>query len=238
MERQDFIKDGYNYEYYLIRKSIKNVRMTVDSDMKIIVSAPTYVSKRKIESFIHQNKAFIDKNISKRQGVLEHHNIKEFKTGEYFLLLGEKTRIVSKKFFENKVFIEDDALFILLEENTFEERKKQFERFIKNTAKKLFNEMLDEKYPYFSDKIKQKPKITIRKMKTKWGSTNPSKNKITLNTTLLYAPKNLIEYVIIHELCHFYHLNHSKEYYNFLYKVMPDFKERRKALRSKYGFLI
>lgn len=143
-----------------------------------------------------------------------------------------------KKYFENKIFLEDDSLYILTDSNTFEERKKRFDVYIKKAARKIFNEMLEEKYPYFKEKIVIKPSITARNMKTKWGSANPSKNKITLNTSLLYAPKPLIEYVLLHELCHFYHLNHSKDFYNLLFKVVPDYKEKRKELRKTYGYLI
>jgi len=238
MERQEFIAGGKNYEYYLVNKSIKTIRLVIDSEMRIVVTSPYYISRRKIQEFILHNKGFIEKNISKREEIRLFHNIKEFKTGEYFLLFGEKIGIVAKKYFEDRVFLEEKTLYILLRESTLSERKKRFENFLKKTGKKVFKEILDENYPFFQDKIKQKPKITVRKMKTKWGSANPSKNKITLNTALLYAPKELIEYVLIHELCHFYHLNHSKDFYNLLIKVMPDYKQKRKRLREKYGFLI
>lgn len=99
MERQNFSISGNNYDYILTRRNIRSMRLTVDNDLNILVSAPMNIAKRKIESFIHNNKAFIDKHISKRQEALRYHNIKDYKTGEYFLLFGEKTNIVAKKVF-------------------------------------------------------------------------------------------------------------------------------------------
>ena len=74
------------------------------------------------------------------------------------------------------------------------------------------------------------PKLRIRDMDTRWGSCLAKKGIITLNKRLLEVPRDCIEYVVIHEFCHFIHPNHSKKFYDFLTMLMPDWKARKKVL--------
>ncbi len=238
MEKLTLTHKGITYSYLLETKSIKNVKLTVDKDKNVVVSAPSYISVRKIEDFIIENIDFIEKNIERRNEIERLNNLKEYKTGEHFLLFGKRIKIVSKEFSQDKVILEENTLYILLKEDTAENRKTHFEKFLKRTGKKVFEEILDQHYPAFQKKIKTKPHITVRQMITKWGSANPAKNKITMNTALLFAPKDLIEYVLLHELCHFYHLDHSRAFYKKLAESVPDYKEKRKRLKETYGFMI
>ena len=238
MEKSALTYEGKTYEYLLETKKMKNVKLTVDRDKQIVVTAPPYISDKKIQEFIVQNIAFIEKNIARRNEIERLHNLKEYKTGEHFLLFGDRITIVSKAFSQNKISLEGKKLYILLTEDTAENRKAHFEKFIKDTGKRVFGTLLSQHYPAFQKKIKTPPHITVRQMTTKWGSANPAKNKITLNTALLFAPMDLIEYVLLHELCHFYHLDHSKAFYRKLSELVPDYKEKRKRLKDTYGFMI
>ena len=76
------------------------------------------------------------------------------------------------------------------------------------------------------------PEIRFKKMTSRWGSCMPGKNLITLNTALCLVPSECAEYVVVHELCHFIHPNHSKSFYAEVEKHIPDWKERKKKLNS------
>ena len=78
------------------------------------------------------------------------------------------------------------------------------------------------------------PKIEIRRMKTRWGSCIPACNKVIFNLNLIKTPMCCIEYVVLHELSHFKHQNHSKNFYNFITIFMPDWKERKKILDEEF----
>ena len=82
------------------------------------------------------------------------------------------------------------------------------------------------------------PEIKVRKMKTRWGSCIPSKNKITLNIALIYVPKECMEYVVLHELVHFLEPNHGKRFYGIIEEYMTDYKEIRKKLNREYGNIL
>ena len=72
--------------------------------------------------------------------------------------------------------------------------------------------------------------FTIKKMKTRWGSCS-SKGSINLNIDLIKLPEQCIKTVILHELCHLVHMNHSKEFYALMTAEMPDWKIWDKQLK-------
>ena len=80
------------------------------------------------------------------------------------------------------------------------------------------------------------PRIHIRSMDTRWGSCLPQKAIITLNRHLLEMPVSCIEYVVLHEFCHFLYPNHSKDFYAILSTLMPDWQQRKKLLDKNAQF--
>lgn len=109
-------------------------------------------------------------------------------------------------------------------------------RFLEQQCKMVFNEIVEELYPLFQKYGVEKPLLRSRDMETRWGSCLTKKEIITLNKWLLEAPGNCIEYVVMHELCHFMHPNHSKHFYAFLSMLMPDWKERKQFLDKTATF--
>lgn len=73
--------------------------------------------------------------------------------------------------------------------------------------------------------------ITIRDQKTRWGSCS-GRGTLSFNWRLILAPPEILDYVVVHELCHLTHMNHSKEFWGLVGKVIPDYKERRKWLKE------
>ena len=98
----------------------------------------------------------------------------------------------------------------------------------------ILTEILDEVYPAFIPYGIARPKLRVRTMKSCWGSCLVNKGIITLNRKLLMQPRECIEYVVVHELCHFIHPNHSKEFYKFMEQFMPDWKERKGQLNGVF----
>ena len=80
----------------------------------------------------------------------------------------------------------------------------------------------------------ERPEIYVRNMTTRWGSCIPSKKRIGLNLQLIKADERCIEQVILHELIHFIHPNHSKNFYFILTQIMPDWKDRKNDLDTKF----
>ena len=119
--------------------------------------------------------------------------------------------------------VQDDAL-----------AQRVFDKWWRTTAINTFQKTTDKLYDSIFKKYDViKPAVSIKKMKTLWGSCTPTKNKITLNEYLLKADIRCIQYVVLHELTHLLYPNHSSGFYDFLTVQMPDWKERKKRLDTE-----
>ena len=73
--------------------------------------------------------------------------------------------------------------------------------------------------------------ITVRDQKSRWGSCS-SRGTLSFNYRLIFAPSGVLDYVVVHELCHLTHMNHSKDFWNMVASVMPDYKVYKNWLRD------
>ena len=112
----------------------------------------------------------------------------------------------------------------------FAKNRKSVEKYFTKKRKEIYTEHLDYWYNQFEEKIPY-PKLKIRTMKTRWGVCNRRDNSITLNAELLKYDFEKLDYVIIHELSHFRHFNHSKDFWHLVEKYCPTYKQIRKELR-------
>ena len=94
-------------------------------------------------------------------------------------------------------------------------------------------EVLDRMYPLIRGWGVKKPEIKLRTMSSRWGSCAYTKGRITINKRLIAYPIAAAEMVTLHELCHFVHPDHSKDFYALMQTLMPDWKARKKLLSSK-----
>lgn len=99
----------------------------------------------------------------------------------------------------------------------------------------LFTQAVAEQLPLLAPYGVKLPLIKLRDMKSRWGSCAWQKGQITLNTRLYYAPRECLDYVALHELCHFVHPNHSPAFHALLTALMPDWKARKKRLEGWGG---
>lgn len=95
----------------------------------------------------------------------------------------------------------------------------------------LYNYIIENRKQY-DDLLNQKPEIIVKAMKGKWGYCVPQKNKLYFNPKLVHYPKEVIDYVILHEYTHLKIPNHSREFYKFIEAVMPNYREYIKYLRE------
>ena len=73
--------------------------------------------------------------------------------------------------------------------------------------------------------------VTVRDQNTRWGSCS-SRGTLSFNYRLIFAPPAVLDYVVVHELCHLSHMDHSKNFWNMVASVMPEYGEYRKWLRE------
>ena len=140
-----------------------------------------------------------------------------------------------KKDSDVQKIIHDQKLWIYKKQLLFKDRKKQRKRLYKTKLKDTY---LEKRAQKLATKIGIKPsKIVVKSLKSRWGSAT-EKGAVTLNSNLLKAPKEVIDYIIIHELCHLKIRNHSFRYWNLVRKFMPNYLEKQNWLERNSKFLI
>ena len=209
----NFEYNNKKYEVVIEKKNNKNTYIRVKEDLKIYVSTSYLTPKIMIKSLIENNRDSIIKMIQKR----EKDNIKQ--SENYFL--GEKIeiRICDTK----KTFFDGQTLYSNSKEN--------IEKWYKKKCEIIFKEHLDDIYNNFSKKVPY-PSLTIRKMKTRWGVCNKKLQKVTLNYNLIYMDTKYLDYVIVHELSHFIHFDHSKSFWSLVEENEPNYRQIRKEMRE------
>ncbi|MCI9233434.1 MAG: M48 family metallopeptidase [Bacilli bacterium] len=203
------------YPVEIIRKKNKNTYIRVKSGKIISVTTNRWVSERQIEKLLKENVEALKKMLIKCQ--------KEDDKKENFYILGTKYDIIIVSGIDS-IEISGNKIFT--------PTKRKLELWYKSEMKKLFEEHLMFWYEQFEESI-PKPKLKIRTMKTRWGVCNIKDNSVTLNSRLMEYDSTKLDYVIIHELSHFRHFNHSKDFWTLVSKYCPNYKEIRKALREE-----
>lgn len=209
--------DNEIYEVNITRKlGNKNTYLRVKDDLKIYVTTNTFVTNKEIEKTILNNKEAIIKMIEKAT--------KKIEKKENFYYLGQKYDAIRTS--NEGIVLGKEKVFVNKNFTQLE-----IDKWYKKEAESLFQERLDLCYHNFSKKIPY-PSLTIRKMTTRWGVCNTKSKRVTLNLDLMKWPIYCIDYVVIHELSHLIHPNHSKEFWNLVEENCPGYKQIRKMMKD------
>ncbi|MEG1288077.1 MAG: SprT family zinc-dependent metalloprotease [Bacilli bacterium] len=205
-------ENGLSIEVELIRKNTKNIYFRVKEDLKLYVSVPIYVSQREIYRLMEKNSKDIIKMYEKMED--------KVKDNDKYFYLGKKYFIVIDDV-ENVTFNEKEVHVKSIDE---------LNKFTNKEMLRIFNEEVELSKKCFA----RLPEFLLRtrKMSTRWGVCDVKKKIVTLNTELIKKDINIIDYVIIHELCHFYEANHSKAFWDLVSEAFPKYKEARKKLKE------
>jgi len=231
MEKANIYYGNDTIVFYVLRREIKNINLKVTPESKVIVSANNNVTIDYIKDFIRRKANWIIKNVryfnEYRPPVIE----KKYESGESVKYLGRQYRLKVKQ--DNYAGVKLANGYIILnviDDKNILHKKEILDNWYKEKSRIKFNEIFEKLFPLIQKYEIVKPKIAIRKMKTKWGSYSSKKNEIALNTDIVKAPKYCIEYVVLHELIHMRYRNHDKKFHNFLTVLMPDWKKRKEIL--------
>lgn len=226
-----------DFPYTLLRKNVKNINLRVRADGSVTISAGHHVPLEHIQKFALSKEDYILKSLSQFKSLeIEKTGEKEYVSGENVSILGRDLRLKIVLGEENSVFADGVFLYVTIKNPEDKHNKSKTEKMVNhylNTERKReFLSMTIDIHKKIEKYGVAMPEIRIREMKTRWGSCLPQKGVITLNTHLFAMPRPCIQYVILHELCHFIHPNHSKDFYDFLTMFMPDWRAQKEILES------
>ena len=203
--------DNKEYEVEIIKKNNRNTYVRVKNG-KIVVSTNYLTSKSSILKLINDNKDSIIKMID--------NDSKKIDREEKFYYFGKEYDVIygfqEIEFSDNKIYASDDV---------------KLKKYIDKEIVRIYSERMEYYYNKFEERIPV-PNLKIRKMTSRWGVCNIKNHNITLNYQLSKYDICCLDYVIVHELSHFIHPNHSRDFWNLVGKYYPDYKKCRKMLKE------
>ena len=223
-------------EYRLTRKNVKNVNLRINIDGSILVSANYTVPVEFIDNFVKQKQEFIIRTLGEYEKRRKHLKInsRNYISGEIYEILGRSLQLKVTEAGKEEVLSDENFIFLnVLDEDDFSRKEKLMKKWFKKCQINVFTKICDETYRKFKIYDVPYPVLKIRDMTSMWGSCRPKKGIITLNSRLIEVPEKCIEYVVLHEFAHFIHPNHSKDFYNFISTLQPDWKERKIELDNR-----
>jgi len=204
---------NYNIVVKVIYKNNKNMYFRFDENAILIVTCPKRTLDDEIIKLIHKNEEALLKMYEKALEKKEYN--------EEFWLLGKKYNVFDNNDLED---VQINGEYIYAKD------EKELNKYVDEEIKRIFQEEID----ICSQCFNNLPQFTLktRFMKTRWGVCNRKDKTITLNTELIKKDIELIDYVIIHEMAHFYEGNHSSKFWDIVALACPNYKERRARLKK------
>ena len=206
-------------EYTITKKKIKNFILRIYPDSSIAVSAPLHASDREIENFVLSKKAWIEKTLEK---------VKKLKD-DSIKILGKN---VEKKVIQSdleRISLTDRNIFIYSKNIEEIEIEKKFLEWKYNKLKEIIEEAIEKYTKLLNTEINY---YKIKKLSSAWGIYHRRENYISFNIDLIEKDIESIEYVVLHEICHIFYMDHQKKFWTLVEKYIPDYKIRRKKLKS------
>jgi len=208
---RSFSYKGLEIEHQVNTK-MKNIYLRIGDDGKVIVKS-SRISEKRLLALIDEKEGWITKALS---SVAEKPRVR---LGEEILYYGEVYPLDYHPLFEN--------LRNKCEGAQEEKLHRHYQQFYKNEAQRHLQERLD----YFAARMDLKPKeMKLRHMKRQWGNCR-SNGVITFNINLIQVPKECIDYVVVHELAHMVHMNHSRAFHDLVEQHLPQSREKRALLK-------
>ena len=203
--------DGNVYDVEIIKKNNRNTYIRVKNG-KIIVTTNYLTSKSSIKKLIEDNIKSIIKMIDT--------DSKKIDKEENFYYFGKKYNVI---YGFNDIEFTNDKIYA--------PNKQKLDKYILKEISKIYQERLDYWYNVFEENIPV-PNLKVRKMTSRWGVCNIKNHNVTLNYNLSKYDISCLDYVIVHELSHFLHHDHSKNFWLSVAKYYPKYKECKKMLKE------
>ena len=220
--------------YTLERKKVKNINLRVKKDGSVHVSAHPRVPLQVIEDFLRAKAAFIFKARSYYKTLSElAPPPMEYKEGDRLYILGEPCSLSLRTGKKNSVEKTADRLILTVRDTADTAMKERtLIKWKRELCRSTVTALCEKIYPLFSPPLSSFPTLRFRQMRSRWGSCQPKTGILTFNYALAEVPLSCVEYVVMHEFTHFLHPDHSPRFYAALSALMPDYKARRRLLRT------
>jgi predicted metal-dependent hydrolase len=215
----------------IIRSKRRTFALEIDNQGRLIVRAPARATRAQIEALVAQKSAWIQGKQAEVRSQGELIPVRQYQAGEIFLYLGQPYILA---------LVERQAVPLLLDGNFKLRASDQpkaagvFEAWYRQQARAIIRQRLTV---YSAQTGLRHQEVRIKNLRTRWGSCSIRGN-LNFNLRLVLAPLEIVDYVVVHELVHLKHKNHSRQYWDAVAAILPDYKRRRAWLKTNGHLLV
>lgn len=219
-------------DYQLFYTDRETLAIHVHPDLQVTVEAPLGSDFPEIEKRLRKRASWI----LRQQRNFRRYSFdippRRYVSGETHRYLGKQYQLKVLQAENEKEYVKMDREHILVgvrEKSNPERVKKLLTGWYRQQAYEIFRERVETWFPRFERYSIKHPEVIVRQMRSQWGSCS-IKGKMNLNLKLVMVPRQFIDYVIVHELCHLIEHNHGSAFYVLMSKIMPGWEEKRESL--------
>ncbi len=219
--------------YRLLRSDRRTLGIAVHPDAQVVLHAPLNAPAAKVDAMVLRKARWIVRQQDFFRGFLPAAPAKEYVSGETHRYLGRQYRLkVHAATGREEVKLIGGRIHIHARHPKDADRVRGLlAAWYRTHAARRFGLAVDNAMPLFRKYKINRPRVCIQQLKKRWGSCTPG-GMILLNPELMKAPGPCIDYVVVHELCHLVHADHSKHFYDLLGRLMPDWERWKKRLEE------
>jgi predicted metal-dependent hydrolase len=204
----------------------------IRANNEIDVLVPPRMPGKYIEQFVLSKSKWIDKKLHFNEQIRLQHQPKKFIEGEIFHFLGTPCRLNVTHEEKESILLNNNDLYIYIKAGLSEEKQTQhIQKKLLSWYKEQAEFQLHDRAEHFSTMIGKAPShVGIKNYKSRWGSCHHD-GQIYLNWRLIMAPEWVFDYVVIHELCHLIHHNHSPAFWQLVETIVSDYRNAKTWLK-------
>jgi predicted metal-dependent hydrolase len=208
----------------------RTLGIEVHPDLAVVIRAPLGCDLETIQERVRRRASWISKQLTNFQRYSPRTPARQYVSGETHLYLGRQYRLKIEVGKASVLKMNRGYLVLALPGKADPDRVKALLHcWYLEQSRRVFSDVLSEFLSRFKDV--QRPRLIVRAMQLRWGSLSPA-GTMTLNASLIRAPRVCIEYVVTHELCHLGHRDHDANFFRLLGRVMPDWEKRKQRLET------
>jgi predicted metal-dependent hydrolase len=224
-------------DYHLSYADRETLAIHVHPDLHVTVEAPLDSDFSEIEKRLRKRASWILRQQQNFRRYSFDIPPRKHVSGETHRYLGRQYQLKVLQSENEKEYVKMDREHILVgvrDKSNREQVRKRLTNWYRQRAYEIFCERVNVWFPRFERYGIRHPEVAVRQMHAQWGSCSV-RGKMNLNLKLVMVPRQFIDYVIVHELCHLIEHNHSSSFYALMSKIMPDWEEKRESL-NKFEF--
>jgi predicted metal-dependent hydrolase len=213
----------------------KTTDIVIERDGRVSVRAPADYSPEQVDAVVESKRLWIYRNLAEWKDLNAGAVVREWVNGETFLYLGRAYRLalVSGSVAHEQQLLLKDGRFCLdrglIEQGGIGAARQAFERYFTARGWQRFG----RRVAFYAPKVGvEVADIVVKDMGYRWASCS-SRGRLSFHWKCMMAPPRIIDYIVVHELCHRHCRNHDDAFWNEVDKVMPDYRERKQWLRQR-----